>query len=144
MAERHRGTGRPMDRGRGGRDSGRDGGRDGRGPGGRDSRDSRGPRRGSSGFGGGFGGPPPYRERRQPAPPPPPAQDEDFEEVDTDLAVAILDTAARLTEIVGASGRPEGYVERRESVLETFEAVYYRVLETVTGGADEDEDSDEE
>jgi hypothetical protein len=134
-----------MDRGRGGRDGGRDNGR-----GGGDGRDSRGPRRGpggpggpgGGGFGGGFGGPPPFRERR-PAPPPPPPDDADFEEVDTDLAVAILDTAARLTEVVGASGLPEGYVERREAVLETFEAVYYRVLETVTGGADEDEEDDE-
>src|SRR5205809_5557565 len=102
MAERHRGGGRPVDRGRnrdGGRDGSRDGGRPSRNP--RESRDDRGPR--GEGFGGGYRGDrgaPPFGERRQfrppppPAAPPPPAGQEQFEEVDADLAVAILDTAA--------------------------------------------------
>ncbi len=141
MVERHRGGGRPMDRGRD-----RDGGRPGRE--GREGRDDRG-RRGGEGFGGGYNsGPPPYRERREFRPPPPPRADppppapDQFEEVDADLAVAILETAAHLTQVVGTAGLPEGYVERREAVLETFDAIYYRVLETVTGG-DEEEDNEE-
>ena len=150
MVERHRGGGgRPPDRGRN-RDGGREGGRPGRDQ--RDSRDDRG-RRGE-GFGGGYRGDrgtPPFGERRQFRPPPPPPAapsppvgQEQFEEVDADLAVAILETATQLTQLVGASGLPDGYVERREAVLETFEAIYYQVLETVTGGEAEEEEEPEE
>lgn len=153
MVERHRGGGRGGDFGRG-RDVGRPGregreGREGRssreGREGREGRDTRSDRgaRGNQSFGSGsFGGGAPYRERRQlPAPTAAtPAPDEQFEDVDASLAVAILDTAAHLTEIVGTAGLPEGYAERRQAVLETFEAVYYHVLETVTGG---DEDNEE-
>ncbi|HEY7268385.1 MAG TPA: hypothetical protein VH951_01035 [Dehalococcoidia bacterium] len=152
MAERHRdgrtaGFGRGRDAGREGRPrreggAGREGseGRESRGS--REMRDNR-SRRGSGGgegYGGGFGGPPPDRERRafgRTTTEPPPTEDQ-FEEVDADLAVAILETAARLTEIVGTAGLPEGYVERREAVLETFQATYYQVLEIVTGGEESD------
>ena len=151
MAERHRGPrpgGRDGFEGREGREGrGREGGpRDFRG--GREGRDDR-PRRpfgggfgggGYGGGGGGFGGPPPYRERRPAPPPPPPPADDEFQEVDAGLAVAILETAAHLTEVVGTAGLPEGYAERREAVLETFESIYYRVLETVTGGEEAEEE----
>jgi hypothetical protein len=64
---------------------------------------------------------------------------DDFEDVDADLAIAILDTAAKLTEIVGTAGLPDGHVERREAVIESFEAIYFAVLDAVTGGEDDDE-----
>jgi hypothetical protein len=151
MAERHRG-GRTAGFGRG-RDAGREarprreGGTGREGSEGRESRGSRElrdnrSRRGGEGYGGGFGGPPPPREPRSFRPPPtePPPTDDQFEEVDAELAVAILETAARLTEIVGTAGLPEGYTERREAVLETFQATYYQVLEIVTGGEAESDE----
>ncbi|CAA9227581.1 MAG: hypothetical protein AVDCRST_MAG77-818 [uncultured Chloroflexi bacterium] len=85
------------------------------------------------------GGPPQYREGRPPAPP---AEANDFEDVDADLAIAILDTATRLTEIVGKEGLPETHAERRQAVLETFEVLYFSILESVTGGGD-DEDAED-
>lgn len=148
MVERHRGGG-----GRGGdfnrgRDTGRQGRDGGSGRGSREGREDR-PRR-NEGFGG-FSDRPSYRDRNQfrapaapmPVPPAAPANQDQFEEVEADLAVAILETAAHLTEIVGTAGLPEGHAERRAAVLETFETIYYHVLETVTGG-DEAEEADEE
>jgi hypothetical protein len=72
----------------------------------------------------------PHRDRPRP---PRPEETDQFAEVESGLAETILDTAARLTELVGTDGLPEGYVERRQAVVETFEAIYYAVLETVTG-----------
>lgn len=162
MAERHRGYGREFERGGGGGDRGRRGGDGPRGPRGREGRDGGDrPRRGPGGFGGpgrpsrpgGFGAPggfrapggpatpfTPYREARPPAAP---EEVSEYQEVDADLAIAILDTATRLTEIVGTSGLPEGNVERRQAVVETFEVIYFSILESITGGG-EDEDVEEE
>jgi hypothetical protein len=144
MADRHRGYSREFDRtrGRGPTGAGGAGGAagpggprgSGDGPRGREPRDGRGPR-----DDGGFRPPPAYRERRPPAPP---VEADDFEDVDADLAVAILDTAAKLTEIVGTTGLPEGHVERREAVIESFEAIYFAVLDAVTGGEDDDEEGE--
>jgi hypothetical protein len=79
-----------------------------------------------------------HRERRPPAPP---EEAEEFEDVDAQLAVSIIQAATKLTEIVGTSGLPEGHVERREAVVETFEAIYFALLDAITG---EDEDEEEE
>ncbi|MGH2356073.1 MAG: hypothetical protein ACRDI2_04735 [Chloroflexota bacterium] len=135
MPDRHRGNTRDFDRNRG---RGFQGG--GRGFGGPPRRDRRGPvePRPSRGFD--FEGPPPIRERRPPAPP---AEMEEFEDVDAQLAVAILGAATKLTEIVGTTGLPEGYTERREAVLESFEAIYFALLDAITGGEDEEEGSEE-
>ena len=151
MPDRHRGPGRDLDRprsrDRGDEPRGREP-RDERGPRGprgpRDLRDNRGPRdfrdlrdaRESRGR----GAAPPFRERRPPAPPPTAGEAETFEDVDADLAIAILETATKLTEIVGTAGLPEGHAERREAVIESFEAIYNAVLDAVTGDEDEDED----
>jgi hypothetical protein len=135
MAERHRSFDRGYDRGPGrGRD---DRGRPAGGPrGGGFSGGGRGP-----GGGRDFSGPPPqFRERRPPAPP---EEAEDFEEVDADLAIAILDTATRLTEIVGTAGLPDDHQQRRQAVLETFETLYFSILSAITGGEDEAEGEEE-
>ena len=94
----------------------------------------------------GFSGPPraprpepAYREGRPPAPP---VEASEFQDVDSDLAIALLDTATRLTEIVGTAGLPEEPEGRRQAVIETFETIYFSILEAVTGGEDEDEDAD--
>jgi len=63
---------------------------------------------------------------------PPPAEEE-YEEVDASLAVALLEAATKLTELVGTSGLPDGYVERREAVIESFEAIYFALVDTVMG-----------
>ena len=142
MADRYRGGTRDFDRNRGERgggfgDRGGPGGPGGPG-GGRDRRDFS---RGRPDFRDdrGFGGPPPYRERRPPAPP---AETEDFQDVDAGLAIAIINTATKLTEIVGTAGMPEGHAERREAVLENFQAIYFSLLDAITGD-EEDEDGEE-
>ena len=63
--------------------------------------------------------------------------------MDAALAVAILGTATKLTELVGTDGLPEDRTARRDAVVETFEAIYFAVLDAVTGG-DEDEEEAEE
>lgn len=145
MAERHRGNSRDFDRSRGRPfnepPGGGPGGGSGGGPGGGawERRDVR-PRnpRDNRGFAdGGPSGPPPYRERRPPAPP---VEASDYEDVDADLAVAILQTAAKLTEIVGTVGLPEGHTERREAVVTSFQAIYFALLDAVAGDEDEDQD----
>ena len=84
----------------------------------------------------------PFRDQRPPAPP---AEAEDeFEEVDTTLAVAILDTATRLTALIVDKGLPTDLEGRRAAVLEEFGAVYATVLETVTSLDDEEDDEDED
>lgn len=132
MAERHRGNGRGYERNRPAGGS-RGGGGPYRGPQGRSDREARGY--------GGFaprGAREPREPRERPAPPPPAADDE-YQDVDAGLAMAILETATRLTELVGSQGLPETQPERREAVLDTFDTIYFRILETVTGG-DEDEE----
>lgn len=143
MADRHRGFGQGFDRGPGR-------GRDDRGPGGP------GGFRGEGGYRGGPRGPrdsgrpaprgdrpdaprPQYREARPPAPP---AEASEFQEVDADLAIALLETATKLTEIVGTTGLPDDPTARRQAVLENFEALYFSILETVTGGDEDEEDED--
>ena len=56
---------------------------------------------------------PPFRDQRPPAPPA--EADDEFEEVDTTLAVAILDTATRLTALIVDKGLPAdlGQARRR-------------------------------
>lgn len=157
MPDRHRGHSREFDRNRGRGPEGPPGARD------RDrgapppfrSRPPQGDRpfggpRDDRPFGGSrderpFGGPPPapapYRDRR---PPQPPEEAEDFEDVDAGLAVAMLDTAAKLTEIVGTSGLPEEYAARRAAVMETFQAIYFSVMETVLGDEEDEEVEEEE
>lgn len=56
--------------------------------------------------------------------------------MDASLAVALLEVATKLTELVGTSGLPDGYVERREAVIESFEAIYFALMETVMGEDD--------
>jgi len=68
----------------------------------------------------------------------------EFQDVDADLAVAILDTATRLTEIVGTAGLPDEHTLRRQAVLETFEALYFSILESITGGGDDDDEEEVE
>src|SRR5687767_1135009 len=103
------------------------------------------------GFGGGqrdrgFSGPPrpprPAPEYREGRPPAPPVEASEFQDVDADLAVALLDTATRLTEIVGPAGLPEDVEARRQAVIETFETIYFSILEAVTGGEEEDDADD--
>ena len=84
---------------------------------------------------------PPYREQRPPAPPE--EVDTEFEDVDTTLAVAILDTATRLTLSIVEKGLPDDLDARREAVLEQFGAVYASILETVTS-IDEEEEVDDD
>ena len=85
---------------------------------------------------------PPFRDQRPPAPP---AEAEDeFEEVDTTLAVAILDTATRLTALIVDKGLPADIEGRRAAVLEEFGVVYATILETVTSLDEEEEDEDED
>jgi hypothetical protein len=157
MAERHRNSNRSFERPGGGREYGQggDSGRGGR-PRPYGDRGDRGDRGGygqnrdfgqGRGFGQGrdfgdrrnYSGPPPRRE----APVPPPPANEEFEDVDAALAVAILGTATKLTELVGTDGLPEDRAARRDAVVETFEAIYFAVLDAVTGG-DEDEEEEEE
>lgn len=147
MADRHRGNTRDFDRDRG------------RGLGG-PPRGDFGPPRGD--FGGPprpdrrSGGPPgrpdtrpdrgfepqPFdRDRRPPAPP---EELEDFEDVDADLAVAIIQAATKLTEIVGITGLPENHAERRAAVVESFETIYFALLDAITGGDEEDDKEGEE
>jgi hypothetical protein len=102
------------------------------------------------GFGGqrdrGFSGPPraPRPEYREGRPPAAPVEASEFQDVDADLAIALLDTATRLTEIVGTAGLPDEVEGRRQAVVETFETIYFSILEAVTGGEDEDDDDDTE
>ena len=95
----------------------------------------------------GFSGPPreprPAPEFREGRPPAPPVEASEFQDVDADLAIALLDTATRLTEIVGTAGLPDEQEGRRQAVIETFETIYFSILEAVTGGEDEDGDSDD-
>jgi hypothetical protein len=77
-----------------------------------------------------------HRDRRPPAPP---EEVDEFEDVDAQLAVAIIDAATRLTEIVGTTGLPEGYAERREAVVESFETIYFALLDAITGAEEEEE-----
>ena len=170
MAERHRGGfGRDFEGNEGG-DSPRGGPREGgagpRGGGGRFGGGGGG-RFGGSGGGGRFGGPPgsggpggpggdrgfggpprgdrgfsgPPREYQERRPPASPEEASEFQDVDADLAIALLDTATRLTEIVGTAGLPEGHTERRQAVVETFEVIYFSILEAVTGGEEEEEEA---
>jgi hypothetical protein len=81
-----------------------------------------------------------HRDRRPPAPP---EELDEFEDVDAQLAVAIIEAATKLTEIVGSAGLPEGYAERREQVVETFETIYFALLDAITGEDDEEEDDGE-
>jgi hypothetical protein len=149
MPERHRGNPREFDRDRGRGYSGRGDFGGPAGPGGRDRRS------GPPGPGGpgGPGGPPPrpesrtersfeppdlHRDRRPPAPP---EEMDEFEDVDAQLAVAIIEAATKLTEIVGTAGLPESYTERRETVVESFETIYFALLDAITGADEEDEEN---
>ncbi len=85
---------------------------------------------------------PTYREQRPPAPPE--EVDTEFEDVDTTLAVAILDTATRLTLSIVDKGLPDDLEARREAVLEQFGAVYASILEAVTSIDEEEDDDDDE
>jgi hypothetical protein len=67
---------------------------------------------------------------------------EEFEDVDAQLAVSIIEAATKLTEIVGTAGLPEGHTQRREAVVETFETIYFALLDAITG--DEEDGEDEE
>jgi hypothetical protein len=60
------------------------------------------------------------------------------------LAVAILDTATRLTALIVEKSLPADLEGRRAAVLQEFGAVYATILETVTSLDDEDEDEEEE
>ena len=133
MADRHRGDSRSFDRSR---NRGPIGG--GPGGGGRERRGDSGPGYGREGRD--FGGPPPFRERRPAPPPPAPAPNEHFEDVEAILASSILQAATKLTEIVGTAGLPDELPKRREAVMETFEAIYFAVLDAVTGEDEEDEE----
>ena len=139
MPERHRGNPRDFDRDRGRGYGGRG---DYGGPGDRDRRGGPGGRPGPG------PGPRPdrgfepqtmHRDRRPPAPP---EEVDEFEDVDAQLAVAIIDAATRLTEIVGTTGLPESYAERREAVVESFETIYFALLDAITGADEEDEDGE--
>ena len=137
MPERHRGNPRDFDRDRGRGFGGRG---DDYGPQGAERRGGpsgppRGPRPDR-----GFDAPPLHRDRHPPAPP---EEMDDFEDVDAQLAVAIIQAATKLTEIVGSAGLPEGYAERRAAVVESFESIYFSLLDAITG-ADEDEEEGEE
>lgn len=139
MADRHRGNTRDFDRDRG--------------------RGASGPPRGN--FGGAprperrEGGPPFRPDTRsertfEPAPldrdrrpPAPPEEVEAFEDVDADLAVAIIQAATKLTEIVGVAGLPENHGERRAAVVESFETIYFALLDAITGGDEEEEEEEE-
>lgn len=77
------------------------------------------------------------RDRRPPAAP---EEVEDFEDVDADLAVAIIQAATKLTEIVGVAGLPENHGERRAAVVESFETIYFALLDAITGGDEEEEE----
>ncbi len=139
MAERHRGNGRPTDRERGPSRGSRWGGERDRGDrtqrGGRAdrSRDQWGDRGREQEFRRPAGSSPPVLRERASGTPPALAANEEYEEVDASLAVALLEAATKLTELVGTSGLPEGYVERREAVIESFEAIYFALMETVMG-----------
>jgi hypothetical protein len=140
MPERHRSNPRDFDRGDRGRGYGGRG--DFGGPGDRDRR---------GGPGGGRPGPPrgdrpPFEPQPMPRdrrPPAPPEEMDEFEDVEAQLAVAIIQAATKLTEIVGTTGLPEGYTERREAVVESFETIYFALLDAITG-ADEEDEADEE
>jgi hypothetical protein len=140
MPERHRGNARDFDR-----DRGR--GYGGRGDyGGPRDNDRRGPPGGPPGgrppgprSDRPYDAPPMHSERRPPAPP---EEMDEFEDVDAQLAVAIIQAATKLTEVVGSTGLPDGYSERREAVVETFETIYFALLDAITG-ADEDDEEDE-
>jgi hypothetical protein len=60
------------------------------------------------------------------------------------LAVAILDTATRLTALIVDMGLPTDLEGRRAAVLQEFGAVYATVLETVTSLDDDEDDEDED
>jgi hypothetical protein len=150
MADRHRGFGQGFDRGPGRDRNDRPGGFRGEGgyrgpsgpggPGPRRDQGRPGPRGDRP-----DGPPPPRPQYREARPPAPPAEASEFQEVDADLAIALLETATRLTEIVGTAGLPDEPTSRRQAVLENFEALYFSILETVTGGdADDDDDDGEE
>jgi hypothetical protein len=81
-----------------------------------------------------------HRDRRPPAPP---EEMDEFEDVEAQLAVAIIQAATKLTEIVGTTGLPESYTERREAVVESFETIYFALLDAITGSDEEDEDEGE-
>ncbi|HEX2515069.1 MAG TPA: hypothetical protein VH257_10220 [Chloroflexota bacterium] len=80
-----------------------------------------------------------HSERRPPAPP---EEMDEFEDVDAQLAVAIIQAATKLTEVVGSAGLPDGYSERREAVVETFETIYFALLDAITGADEEDEEDE--
>jgi hypothetical protein len=147
MPDRHRGNTRDFDRDRlrGFGGPGGAGGAGGRGgPSGRDRRSGP-PRERTERTGRGpervLEPQPFHRDRRPPAPP---EEMEDFEEVDATLAVAILQAATKLTEIVGTAGLPEAYAERREAVVQSFEAIYFSILDAITGEDEEEEEEDGE
>jgi hypothetical protein len=141
MPERHRSNPRDFDRDRGRGYGGRG---DFGGPGG--DRDRRG------GPGNPRPGPPPRGDRppydpqamhRDNRPPAPPEEMDEFEDVEAQLAVAIIQAATKLTEIVGATGLPESYTERREAVVESFETIYFALLDAITGADEEEEEEGE-